>query len=151
MCEIAARTRPSDPRVAPEVAGLGPMAPAQPRYAGAREGQQGQLRAITSLPCSPMNLNLASSSSCNCVPLSNNKQVRPHGMSRNARLSSLQTMSLSLMRTSIKFHTYYSSLSPRSILEQDENILIQVAGVKTAGFLIDYRPLEDCKSLVFDF
>ena len=50
MCEIAARTRPSDPRVAPEVAGLGPMAPAQPRYAGAREGQQGQLRAITSPP-----------------------------------------------------------------------------------------------------
>ena len=107
---------PVIPELLPRWQVLAPMAPAQPRYAGAREGQQGQLRAITSLPCSPMNLNLASSSSCNCVPLSNNKQVRPHGMSRNARLSSLQTMSLSLMRTSIKFHTCYSSLSPRSIL-----------------------------------
>ena len=79
---------PVIPELLPRWQVLAPMAPAQPRYAGAREGQQGQLRAITSLPCSPMNLNLASSSSCNCVSLSNNKQVRPHGMSRNARLSS---------------------------------------------------------------
>ena len=122
-----------------------------PGMQGPERASRGSLGPSPHLPCSPMNLNLASSSSCNCVPLSNNKQVRPHGMSRNARLSSLQTMSLPLMRTSIKFHTCYSSLSPRSILEQDEKIHIQEAGVKTSGFLIDYRPLQDCKKLDFDF
>ena len=41
---------PVIPELLPRWQVLAPMAPAQPRYAGAREGQQGQLRAITSPP-----------------------------------------------------------------------------------------------------